>query len=337
MVVLVLFAFACTKEKTELTTPGNPVNDEQLVNQVHWFMDGAKAVKEGKYLKTGEKMLLDSALYYIGATLNYKYCYQAYNYKSRKFDIVYITIPILANQGKALIVDALCGYNEAVQKLKSNYTLIASSQKKLLACMVSNAGFTTNIDSLRIKIISLTGVDVLPNIDDQPAWPSFWYQQFSFQCNGNANVGAPEVLRHNIIALNIPPNCRVWFPTGFDIKHYYDPTAYPDPYNGPIDNFCDYKIYYANSAVSALTDEVKCIDTQPFVTYGSEISYYSNGINEIVGEYLDSENKDFKDIWITDFDIPIPNTYYNQIGHWIELDYGDGYWDCWGTTYPCDL
>ncbi len=339
-VILLGFVVAsCKKEKSETIAATTTQSDEQLVNNVHWFMDAAKDVKEGKILKSGEKMLVDSAVYYISATLNYKYCYQAYNYKSREYDTVYVTIPILANEGKTLIVDALYGYNQAVQKLRSNHMQIASPQKKLLGCMVSNVGFTSNSDSIHIKIISLTGVGVVPNVDDQPAWPSFWYQQNTWQCNGNASIGAPEILRRNLIALNIPANCRVWFPTGYSIKVYDDPTAYPDPFNGPIDNFCDYKIYYARTSASApvLTDAVKCIETQPVVTYGSEMGFYTQGINQIIGEFLTSVNKDFKDILVTDFDEPIPNTSDYRIGHRIELHYGDASWDCWETTYPCAL
>jgi hypothetical protein len=54
LLISIVGMYSCTKEKVESAVSKTTPSGEQLVSQVHWFMDAAKDVEGGKYLKSGE-------------------------------------------------------------------------------------------------------------------------------------------------------------------------------------------------------------------------------------------------------------------------------------------
>ena len=134
--VLMYIAPACNKEKHEeqlaIQPEGEFRNDDDLVNKVLDFSQMATNLKEGKMHKSDEKMLIDDAIYYISATLNYVYCNHTATYGKMQLDTVNISLPIIATEGKAYLVDALEGYNTAVEKVRGKYLKINKTSRQLI-------------------------------------------------------------------------------------------------------------------------------------------------------------------------------------------------------------
>lgn len=349
-----MWILSCTKEKPIYSYSSIQQSDEQLVSNVHWFMNAAKDVKEGKILKDDNKMLIDSALYYISATLNYKYCH--HTEYSGKFlqDTVYVKIPILAAEGKTLLVDALKGYNASLEGIRAKYARILNSDKKITGCMVNNLGITQGGDSLNIQIVSqfryAIGQNLLLNNQTQFQFgenEKYWWLRDSYNCyNGSSeDGGAPNVIQNTIMFAYCPappPNCRYWFPQYTDISFVAnDPSFEVDLIK---DNFCDYKIFYASGTIAqVLNDDVQCLGTDTGHPGEHEMNFYCYWLNEIVYDFFlqhESENLSCKEIQIYS-PAPYPPNPNNPsiiaIKHVPHLFYGKRYLICNEPQYPIEI
>ncbi|MEI8047019.1 MAG: hypothetical protein WCI92_06550 [Bacteroidota bacterium] len=318
ILAVVFIAMACAKEKTEVISQSNLVNDDQLVNQVNWFMDAAKDVKEGNYLKSGEKMYLDSALYYIGSTLNYKYGFSAEPFNKLTLDTVYVNIPYIAAEGKTYIVDALQGYNLTVDQLRLKYQNISSSKKFLIGCVIQNAGMTSNNSSIIVRVIGQFG-------SDQPTAPisydaAYWWERNSYKCDGTGEEGAPNRIDADINFAKRPipaPGYKVVFT---DLIIEQDAFSNPDDFRTPNDvedNFCDYKLYYASSQVGPLTSEVGCLGEDAAHPGIDEMIFYRDGMNVVLSNWLTLHGRDFVSVYTISEGV---NT--NIWKHWPWLTHG---------------
>ncbi|MFZ4707149.1 MAG: hypothetical protein ACOYMF_14180 [Bacteroidales bacterium] len=331
MVIMV----SCTKDRTKPSSSITEQTDEQLISQVQWFMNSAKNLEEGKYFKDGEKMYLDSALYFISATLNYKYCFHSENFGKLILDTVYVRIPILEVEDKSFIVDALAGYNEAIEKVRLIFVKLNGDNKKLVGCVVQNKGketgnfisaisnFTSD-KAIVIRVIAQIGIGIASSNPPLVPGEAYWWQRDSWKCDGIGDLGAPNIFEHR---LNFkwkpapPPGYRIWF-SSLDIHTFNNPQDYPNPVGGPIDNFCDYKIYYATSLVGGLTDDVKCLGENPLYPGINEMDYYVDGLDNVISEFLYSNRKSYCSLTINSPEIIIPNPYEDVIKHAPILTYG---------------
>lgn len=327
---------SCAKEKSDTSAPTVKQTDEQLVNQIKWFMNSAKDVEEGKILKSGEKMSIDSAINCISNTLNYVYCFGDATFRQIKTDTVLIKIPILSNENRTYIVDALDGYNLSVDKIRQKYMRISGTNKHLLCCVVQNAGANSSNDSVIMRVIAQVGTGVNSNTssnytDEEQYW---WYNS-SWNCyDGSGSEGAPEILQQglNSAFLPAPPaNCiRVFSNTG--IIYFLNPKSYAG--DGVIDNFCDYKMYYASDAVSTLTDEVKCLGIELDHPNVHEMDFYFNGMSSIISNWLNANNNNFRVCEVNSTTGSEPNPYANTIYHTMKLTYGHAYIVCDWVPMP---
>ncbi len=337
MVVLVLFAFACTKEKPEVTTPGNPVNDEQLVNQVHWFIDGAKAVKEGKYLKTGEKMLINDALNVLESSMNYKYGFTNEKFKDYYSEEVEITIPFISAENKTFVIDAMQAFNATLQKFREIYQQINFENKKFYTCSIQNGGITNGGSSVIIKAKVYFGYGLrAPNLPNNEVG-YLWYLNGG-SCPGIGQYGAPEYLRDNYEpAIYLPcPNPRVWYDYTGDYIFNDDIIHYPNPNGGPIDNYCDYQLYYAASNVAnGITPEVECIGSESVNGAQAEIEYYRDQLQDIIDAKLLTLNRNFMDVTFKTEDQTANNV--RTLRHVPTLHYGKVHFDCSTTPAPMPI
>lgn len=342
-ITLLIFLSSCTKEKPDSPLAVSPQSDEQLVSQVHWFMDAAKDVKEGKYLKSGEKMFLDSALYYISATLNYKYGYHTVQYEQLKLDTVMVTIPILAAEGKTYVVDALAGYNNAVSKIRFKYSQNTATNKKTVGFIIQYAGYNTTNDSVKARVITQIGYgDMITQLTAMYDWQfgetdQYWWLENSQNCyNGTGGFGAPNIIENTLmfgLCPAPPPNCRYWFPIIDEIE--FIPTNYE--VDSVHDNFCDYKIYYASGSLNViLTNQVQCLGLDTAHPGIHEMSFYCTGLLEIIQAFLTSNQKQCQKLKIGHFgpDLLPPNYTIYAIGHKPILFYGNRKLICSEPVYP---
>jgi hypothetical protein len=293
-------------------------------------MDAAQEAKKGKYLKTGEKMVVDSALLYIGNTLNYKYGFVTQKFRELKDDTVMVNIPYLIAEGKTFLVDALISYNMAVEKIKLKYLEKPETIKNLVCCVVQNAGLTDNLDSIKVRIIAQIGLG-------QPIIPTqevgYWWSRYGGDCSGIGDVGTPDFLESFYYGLyyNPCPNARVFF-TDVATHKFGDPTLHLNPNGVPNDNFCDYLIYFASSNIgSGLTQDVKCIGSVDYVPWANitEIEFYHQGLQTAITDTLNLIAMQYMNITIESVD-KIEQTPYiiETYKHVPTLKYGKIHFIC---------
>jgi hypothetical protein len=337
LLVSIVAMISCSKEKTETAISVAAPTDEQLVNQVHWFMDAAKNLKEGKYLKSGEKMFLDSALYYISASLNVTYGFPEQILNHTNLDETTINLPIVGTEGKTYVVDALTGYNQARSNIKNHVLALNKPNMKTLGFIVENLGVNNTNTAITLKITTQIGYgsSFIPTaqVTTVNDWGfteenQYWWLRNSYNCfYGDGFEGAPEVIENTLMFGYIPapqPNCRYSYPLLYNIA--FDPISYE--VDLVKDNFCDYKIFYARGTMSQImTDQVQCLGLDAAHPGVHEMGFYCNGLKEIVDGFFalpGNTNYRCQKIYI-DSQSPLmfnnnPNIWYIQ--HSPTLSYG---------------
>lgn len=329
---------ACKKDKT---TPDTPEISEStyIVNNVLNFSQQASLLNEGSYLKNGEKVPIDTALFYISATLNYIYCDHTAQYRELLFDTIKLEIPIIGQEGKTFLVDALAGFNEAVTQARTKFKLANGLNKKLLNFAFLNAFFNESSNEIIVNFQMQFGTGNAPIISTSgfSTEEQYWWFRGSYNCfDGNNNFGgAPDVLEQRLMFKFIqapPANCRYWFP--FTEIKKFNATSYIADGNG--DNFCDYKIYYATGLEpQVLTNTVQCLGIDANHPGIHEMDFYLNNLDQIIAEFLLASNKSMQNLYIDSRSIPeIPNL---TILHEPRLTYGKKSVICWDNSYPIGI
>ncbi|PKP48720.1 MAG: hypothetical protein CVT94_07575 [Bacteroidetes bacterium HGW-Bacteroidetes-11] len=296
VIALSLLMITCTKEKQESQNQTDQITDEQLIERVNWFAEAANDLKDGKYLKSGEKMLIEDAILSIESAMNYKYSYTHVKFKDYYVQDVEFEIPFLATEGKTFVVDALQGFNTARQKFREIFQAINLSNKNFYMCSLKNNGIATNGAAVKVKATVYFGYG---NRNVQAATNEIGYYWLidGGDCELMGQYGAPNYLRDNYSpAIYLPcPNARVWYDQTGSFE-FMNPTEYPNPNGGAVDNYCDYKLFYATTTVCHITSEVECVGSESINGAQAEIDYYRVQLQSLIDAKLSSLNKQFMDV-----------------------------------------
>ncbi len=344
LIILSVFTLliSCTKEKSEKQASLTEATDsEYIVNEVLNFSRMATDLKAGKLLKNAEKMPIDTALYYISATLNYTYCYHTANYGKLHMDTITIKVPILGMEEKTFLVDALAGFNDAVAKARAKFVKIDELTKKPINVAFLNAEINQDMDTVSFSLGLQIGIGNGQTISSSGSFnvnEQYWWLRDSQNCfDGNEfSGGAPNVLEQHLMFKYIPAppaNCRYWFPIT-EVKTFIA-TRYPG--DGTPDYFCDYKIFYASGPnQQVLTTTVQCLGLETSHPDIHEMEYYLNGLDQIIAEYLLNSGKSAAAIFIGHEFIPI-DINNSTIKHSPQLTYGVKRITCWESEYPIGI
>lgn len=281
---------SCMKEKTDHPIANNDeLASKKFINDVTWFMNAAKVARTHNNTKatSSEMVSLDSAIYYVDATLNFKYGFASEPYGKLHFDTVVVKLPLVADNKKVYLNDALSAYNSTIDKLRIKFTNLSGTKKNFMGCVVQNAGRTTGNDSIIVRVIGQFGINAYQpyNLNED----GFWWARNSFNCRQTeVGEGAPNVIDAALLFAyrTVPPPGYRYVYSNLKIEEdaFSDPKQFRTP-NDVEDNSCDYKFYYASSAVGALTDEVKCIGIdQTQSEY--ELLFYIHRMGEVFNQWL---------------------------------------------------
>ncbi len=322
---------SCNKDMNTIQSPApDELASQQFLDDVNWFLNAAKIAKTGNNTKavSGEKITLDSALYYFDATLNYKYGFASARFKDQKIDTVLVRIRLVPGEKKVYVTDAALAYNQAVDKLRLKYNAIDESVKELQGCIFENAGKTSGNDSIIVRVIGIfgTGAPIQPNINEYGYW---WYRN-SYNCDMTVmGYGAPEYLESKLLEILSPPPPRYFRVVITNvIQDYYtfmDPKLYRTP-DDSLDNYCDYKIFHIAERVSPYSPELLCLgiclDKNTASQYTCEMNFYLGSMTELFEQFLqDHGNKSLLRIHIESVNICIPKD--GILEHRVSFHYGD--------------
>jgi hypothetical protein len=253
----------------------------RLITQFAQKMDD---YKKGVFLKSSESILIDSAIWYIDATLNYYYAMANYPCARFHWDTVFVEMNVLDSY-EAMYAEVFEAYDSTLFGISDSYYEIEEDEKQFLMAMVEDMGpLPGNKRSLRI--ITVTGTGTLEHSGDFADSVAYRFEHFAeHDCFGNDTLGAPKIFEALLYQhYNTDPiNCRWYFYGATDLLAVY----YEDhPLNNPPVNYLDYKIFAASEAVAPFDSLTECL----------EYNYNNSGIHEM--QFYYDHKKDFINAWV---------------------------------------
>lgn len=329
-----LFTISCKKEieqELDVTKP-KQISDQELVKKVERFIQLAHNVKEGKILKSEDKMPIPDAIDFIDESFNYEYVFHTEPYGNILKETAEVILPIIVGEEKTYTVDAAAGYNEAVSQIRNKYGNIASTDKNLIGILVENKGLY-NSSNIKILVTAIIGVGK-PSIEDPNYSLDFWWSRDSHNCDQSLweEGGAPNIIDARVKGAFMqapPPNTRVWF-TDEEPFDYEDPTDYlnnNDP--NPGDNYCDYMLYYATEEYGTFTHDDLCLSGE---SENNEMDFYTASTINFIQSQIDSTQLSFSLVNTTSW--PGTDNNYNTKYHSLFFTLGIRHTTSWASQYP---
>lgn len=262
--------------------------DEDPSALINNFVEQMALYNRGVMLKSGLRMSVDSAVWYIDAALNYTYADAGHAFARLHRDTLYTEMS-LVNGYEAAYEEVFDAYDTFLAGLSHHYyEEVEGDNKQFIMARVDNMGPLPG-NKQKLRIITLTGTGTLLQTDDFGNDEAYKYEDFAlWDCFGN-NVGtnAPQLFEA-ILSQHYNPepanNCR-WYFYGSTVELILDYNDYPlDP---TPDNYLDYKIFAASEAVANFDDWTECL----------EYNYQGSGIHEM--QFYYDHLKDFADQWLS--------------------------------------
>lgn len=275
---------ACQKD-----TGQNPVqHEEDPTQRIEQFYADMQNWKQGVPNKSGGRISLDSAIWYIDATLNYYYANS--NGTSAKFhrDTVYVEMELVSDY-EAMYQQVFSSYDESLSGLSEKYHAISGENKRFIMAIVNDAGPLPE-NKHKLQIVTVSGTGILQSSGDFGESESYFYNRDAlYNCDWEIAPGAPIIFETMLSShFNPPPSgsCH-WFFYGSTTELVLE---YEDfQLNDPIQNYLDYKIYAASSVIGdGLTDEVKCLEYNQNNSGIHEMQFYYDHLKVFVSDWLAS-------------------------------------------------
>ncbi|HOI31737.1 MAG: hypothetical protein PHG67_12905 [Bacteroidales bacterium] len=247
-----------------------------------------QAWKQGVPYKSGEKISLDSAIWYIDATLNYYYANS--NATSAKFhrDTVYVEMK-LVNDYEAMCQQVFASYDESLSRLAEKYHAISSENKRFIMAMINDAGSLPD-NKRKLQIVTVSGIGSLQNAGDFENDETFRYEDYAvWDCFGNLiNTNAPNTFEAALFQFYNPDpgsNCSWAFYGSTETLqiNYLDHQL-----NNPLVNYLDYKVFAASEAVAAFDDFTECLEYDYNSSGIHEMQFYFDYKKAFINEWLNS-------------------------------------------------
>jgi hypothetical protein len=291
VVALALMLHACTKEnpspagnqQAELTA-----GDLKISQAIQAFKVKMDYQKDNPGYKSGETMQMDSAIWYIDATINYYYSKANHPFARLHRDTSYIALSINIDM-TAAYEDVVSAYDVTLTRLSESYYAIEGENKQFIMAQVDDAG-TLPGNKRNLRFITITGTGTLSGNDFTEDEAYLYDHLADYDCYGDSAVGAPKIFEAYLNNFyNTNPNPAI---------HYYFiglPTIVEFSYqehqlNVPLTNYLDYKIFAAASDVAHITNDTKCLEWNQNGAEVHEMQFYYDYLKELIDEESLSQN-----------------------------------------------
>ncbi len=288
VLALMLLLGACSKEVNEQQNLSQQ-NEADPSARIEAFVFKMDTYKSGAYLKSDERIQIDSAIWYIDATLNYTYANGNHPFARLHWDTLFIEMDIL-NSYEAMYQQVFDGYDASLYGVSDKYHAIDGENKQFMMAMVEDMGPLPG-NKRNLRIITVTGTGTLEHSGDFGDNEAYrWNRNASTSCNNTPASGAPVIFETLLLThFNPPPsnpNCHwYWYGEVTIVTHNYK----DHELNTTAVNYLDYKIYAASSAIGdGLTDEVKCLEWNQNYMGIHEMQFYYDHLKVFVNEWLGS-------------------------------------------------
>lgn len=276
---------SCNKETIQSENSSAEVSDESVIRLLSNFTDAYSSFQNGKLLKSGQKIDLDSVIWYIDGAINYNYASGEFSFGKFHKDTVYVEVALDPNM-KAMIEDVLKLYGESLQLIGSKYYAISGENRKFVMATVSDAGTLPN-GKRKLKIATLTGTGfpISGNFENDE---NYKYNKGAlYNCDGILSMGAPEVfelkLSDHFKATQPPTGCRVFY-YGSESSMMIDYQLHR--LNTTLTNYLDYKVFAAFDDVLPITSETECLEYNQAGSGIHEMQFYLDHLIDFVDQWL---------------------------------------------------
>lgn len=327
---------ACSKEeanKQNLMATAEPDPSSLVLG----FKQKMENHKNGIYLKSDEKIQIDSAIWYIDATLNFTYANGNHPFARLHWDTLFIEMDIL-NSYEAMYQQVFDGYDASLYGVSDKYHDIPEENKQFMMAMVEDMGPLPG-NKRNLRIITVTGTGTLVHSGDFGQGEAYsWDRNATLDCKEipDPASGAPiifEALLKDRYGTHPNPNCRwVYYGTPETVTYwFYD---YPSGLTYPP-NYMDYKVFFASPSLGPITDETTCLEYNQHGLGLHEMQYYYDNLKDFVDAYHNSTqntgNRWFVAAYIESDEIITPNQ--EIIQHIPQITYRKRMLEC-SMTFP---
>ncbi len=276
---------SCNKETIQSENSSAEVSDESVIRLLSNFTDAYSSFQNGKLLKSGQKIDLDSVIWYIDGAINYNYASGEFSFGKFHKDTVYVEVALDPNM-KAMIEDVLKLYGESLQLIGSKYYAISGENRKFVMATVSDAGTLPN-GKRKLKIATLTGTGFPVSGNFGPDENYKYNRGALYNCDGIPSSGAPEVFE-----LMLSDHFNTTPPTGCRVFYYGTESALEIHYeshrlNTTLTNYLDYKIFAASDNVLPITNVTECLEYDQDGSGIHEMQFYLDYLIDFVNQWLD--------------------------------------------------
>ena len=335
------------------------ISDNQLEKNILNFLEFAKEIDNGSSPKTGDSISIDSAIFYLDATLNYTYCFTDANYERLIRDTSYVTVDLLSNEWTTQN-SAAEAYTDAIDEIKTKYTSITDTTKRLVSVMVVDLGLDTP-NKKKLQIISFvgtgsSGASILNSSGKFPIDEEYWFMHDTWTCDMRLiGSGAPNILQNETM-LNLrptpPANQHIWF-IGSEVytPDILDPLLRYKASHIPNNNYCDYYIFFADEGVGGVgslecqgpsyNNCARCLDYDQGGSGIHEMDFYLDGTEYVINRWLNDvtlngQDKSFELIEILG-DEYVDDYGFKIIRHMLDITFGIRHVAYSNNQYPISI
>lgn len=333
---LILF-HSCQKEKGNKTSSEiqNNFDDDAMTQRIIAFKNNCDYLLNYPDLKTGGSISVDSAVFYISATLNYMYAFDV-NISDIRLDTSLLNIAVYQN-GTISMQNVASLLEDVTDSVRTHYQNAPYQNKKLIAISLD---YYIDHDIYFLKVISATGnTQILGKYGDGD-W--IWGELLGSCDQTIFRTDAAEVIQDkmdDLYYVGPPSGCRYYWPDPIIEQHIVGPdfqgsyATYLNP-NDPdgSNNHLDYIVFYNDDNVNPYTNTL-CFEKD------DEMAFYESQYINFVDEALDINvlykyfKCDFqgKELYFSGFDD------LNVIRHELKIFVGLRYSDCSNLIYPISI
>jgi len=236
--IIILLLAGCKKESI-------PASDQKLRPTDFKLSQMIEDFRNHSQLKNGEKMSIDSTIWYLEATTNYTYGDGLKSTGKTETDSIFINLPIDSEQ-RTNVSDVWIIYNQMIDSILVHYQKLNDSEKQLIAVDVKVKEFTTA--NLALNVTTTFAVGVLPanhpcDFDNSASymWWSGCFPYPGYVCP----TDAAEEIEKRIIWCSAVPVGNYWFEE-VEVK-YVGGAEYPNPNWPGIPNYYEYLMFFNTS------------------------------------------------------------------------------------------
>ena len=320
-----VIVLSCSKESSvnnsqEMKKSGLSPRDLKINSLIMDFKKDLAYYRKHPDIKDGETKSVDSALWYMEATINFYHSFPEQYYSQYELDTSYIVVPKNTN-GTVNMTDLSQKYYEMKDKVSDNYHDSQFSEKGL--GFVDLSIDSQDANSVSFEVISATGEKGIdPGIGPFGEGDDYWYGEGKGHCEWDFEDDAAIQLASKMNEeLSILNQSFAFVSISFiDKKGGDDNVRVP---GDPMDNYYDYYLYSSRTNITPFNaSHTLCL--QP-----NEMNHYYQSLKYLILTKIPNEDLLPNHAVQTIFDVvgdkeqTGPNNEYTHFYHWFKFQCGE--------------